>query len=320
MTQNPLVSIIIPVYNGSDFMKEAIDSALAQTYQEREVIVVNDGSRDDGRTREIALSYGSRIVYIEKENGGVATALNAGIKAAKGRYISWLSHDDLYLPDKLERQVPVMERYEAEGRKVILYSSFYKMDEGGAVWGEAVMPDVPPERFYEALLSTMVFRSAFKRTPFSMHGCTLLLPKSVFEEVGLFDEALRTTQDFALWFKVNERYDFVRSDGFTVRSRIHKGQGTYLLRKERVGEVEDLYANAFAMYRSGSEKYDLDLARTAYALKVTMRRRAYAMAKAEMKRQGHSMRSCSYLLRAMFWNRYFIKMNRMAHQAIAKLF
>ena len=73
------VSIIIPVYNGSNYLKEAIESALAQTYDNVEVLVVNDGSNDGGATEQIALSYGERIRYFKKENGGVASALNVGI-------------------------------------------------------------------------------------------------------------------------------------------------------------------------------------------------------------------------------------------------
>ncbi len=78
----PLVSIVIPVYNGSNYMREAIDSALAQSYERVEVIVVNDGSTDD--TEQIALSYGERIRYFRKENGGVSSALNLGIKGNEG--------------------------------------------------------------------------------------------------------------------------------------------------------------------------------------------------------------------------------------------
>ena len=74
------VSIIIPVYNGSNYVKEAIDSALAQTYKNKEIIVVNDGSTDEGATRDIVKSYGDKVTYYEKENGGVSTALNLGIE------------------------------------------------------------------------------------------------------------------------------------------------------------------------------------------------------------------------------------------------
>ncbi|MDR1982842.1 MAG: glycosyltransferase family 2 protein [Holosporaceae bacterium] len=91
---NPLVSMVTPVYNGSNYMREAIDSALAQTYKNIEIIVVNDGSTDN--TEDIALSYGDKIRYFKKENGGVASALNLAIENMKGKYFSWLSHDDAY--------------------------------------------------------------------------------------------------------------------------------------------------------------------------------------------------------------------------------
>ena len=104
----PLVSIIIPVYNGSDYLRTCIDSALAQTHPAIEVIVVNDGSTDDGKTAAIATSYGKRIRYVEKENGGVSSALNRGIEEMSGDYFSWLSHDDVYAPTKIERQLAVL--------------------------------------------------------------------------------------------------------------------------------------------------------------------------------------------------------------------
>jgi glycosyltransferase involved in cell wall biosynthesis len=106
--EGPLVSIIIPVYNGSNYLAEAIDASLAQTYQNVEVLVVNDGSTDGGASRDIALAYGDRIRYFEKENGGVSTALNFGIEKMHGEYFSWLSHDDLYLPRHIETQVETL--------------------------------------------------------------------------------------------------------------------------------------------------------------------------------------------------------------------
>ena len=87
MNKKPKVSIIIPVYNGKDYVEEAIDSALNQTYDNKEIIVVNDGSKDN--TEEICLSYKDKIKYYSKENGGVSTALNLAISKATGEYISW---------------------------------------------------------------------------------------------------------------------------------------------------------------------------------------------------------------------------------------
>ena len=106
---NPLVSIIIPVYNGANYLSDAINSALNQTYKKIEIIVVNDGSNDYDATEKIALSFSDQIKYIKKENGGVSTALNVGIQAMKGEYFSWLSHDDMYTQNKIESQIDFLK-------------------------------------------------------------------------------------------------------------------------------------------------------------------------------------------------------------------
>src|SRR5690554_326028 len=105
---NPLVSIIIPVYNGENFLKEAIESALNQTYKNIEIIVINDGSTDN--TESIALSFGDKIKYYKKSNGGVSSALNLGIEKMSGEYFSWLSHDDLYHKDKIYEQILIAKK------------------------------------------------------------------------------------------------------------------------------------------------------------------------------------------------------------------
>ena len=119
----PKVSIIIPVYNGSNYLQEAIDSALAQTYPNCEILVINDGSCDEGKTEAIALSYGDRIRYFKKENGGVATAVNYGIEHMTGDYFAWLSHDDYYLPHKIERQMRAIVDVYKKARVSIMPSS-----------------------------------------------------------------------------------------------------------------------------------------------------------------------------------------------------
>ncbi len=209
----PKVSIVIPVYNGSNYLREAVDSALAQSYGNVEIIVVNDGSRDAGATEAVARSYGDRIRYVGKENGGVATALNAGIAAMTGDYFSWLSHDDAYPPDKIERQVAFLAG--RDDREVVVYGDYALMDADGRLYHTVRLPSRP---------SAAMPYHLFIEQP--LHGCTLLVPKSAFDAVGLFPEHLRTTQDYDLWVRMAMRVPFVHQPEVLVHGRRHADQGS----------------------------------------------------------------------------------------------
>lgn len=230
---NPKVSIVIPVYNGSNYVKQAIDSSLSQTYKNIEVIVVNDGSNDDNATENIALSYGDKIRYFFKENGGVSTALNYGIKKMSGEYLSWLSHDDMYSPDKIERQIDYLRKFNLE--RTILYSDFKILE---VATGKTCLNVTPAaDSMCETLY--LLFGGA-------IHGCTLLLPKSCFDEVGYFDDKLRTVQDYDIWFKLLKvGYEFKHIDGPLVISRHHEAQGTVAMADIHQQEVEQLYIRAY---------------------------------------------------------------------------
>ena len=102
---SPLVTVVIPTYNYGRYICQTVESALGQTYSPVEIIVVDDGSTDD--TRERLTAYGDRVRYIYLQNRGVSTARNIGIQAARGEFVALLDSDDLWLPDKLERQVTV---------------------------------------------------------------------------------------------------------------------------------------------------------------------------------------------------------------------
>jgi glycosyltransferase involved in cell wall biosynthesis len=211
---NPLVSIVIPVYRGKDFLAEAIDSVLAQTYSNIEIIVVNDGSTDDGETERVALGYGDRIRYFSKPNGGVATALNMAISHARGEYISWLSHDDLYVPKKIEKQVRFLATLSAAERaKTIMYSD-YSIFTSSADDDVPIAANGPDPRQFRFWITT---KSA-------LHGCTLLIPKAAFTQVGMFDPALRYTQDYDLWFRMAQYYDFRYQRELLVKGRQHANQ------------------------------------------------------------------------------------------------
>ncbi len=211
----PTVSIVIPVYNGSDYLREAVDSALAQTYGNVEVLVVNDGSDDGGRTEEIARYYGARIRYFHKENGGVGSALNLGIREMRGEYFSWLSHDDVYYPGKIEAQVRALP---GEPVQVVLYGDYDLIDGFSNRIGTTRISPVPPGRFRHALM-----------TDYPINGCTALVPKRMFESVGMFAEGLPTTQDYAMWFRMARHFEFVHIPEILLMSRIHPGQGSLRL-------------------------------------------------------------------------------------------
>ncbi len=227
MKLSPKVSIVIPVYNGADFLSQAIDSALAQTYPHTEILVVNDGSDDSGATEQIALSYGAKIRYFAKENGGVASALNFAIGKMTGNYFSWLSHDDLYYPDKVDSQIKALSGISHQ--RTILYGDFAIFFADPNVVKRVTLPGVPPEHFrYFITINN------------SLHGCTLLIPRAAFEECGLFNEGLQTTQDYDRWFKMAEKFNFVHIPHLLVKARQHTGQGILKMKDIALLECEHL--------------------------------------------------------------------------------
>lgn len=227
------VSIVIPVYNGANYLAEAIESALVQTHTHIEVLVVNDGSIDDGATRRVAQQYGDRIRYFEKPNGGVASALNFGIAEMTGEYFSWLSHDDLYLPDKIASQLDCLASVVSD-RAVIVYGNCAVFTQDPT---RAQVVDVPDAglKYFRYLLATSS----------AVHGCTLLIPKSAFEK-GLFDVSKPTTQDYDMWFRLAGALDFVKLDRTLVLARQHPEQDSVKKRKKVRAEKNAIYCRFLA--------------------------------------------------------------------------
>ena len=228
MEFTPKVSIVIPVFNGSNYLSEAIDSALAQTYKNIEVVVVNDGSNDEGKTEAIATLYGEKIRYFYKKNGGVSTALNMGIRNMKGEYFSWLSHDDVYYPKKVEAQIAYLRKN--NDKNVILYSDYDVIGSNSKLLHKKSIKHVAPEKFHYALIGD-----------WPINGCTSLIPKACFKEVSLFDEQLKTIQDYDLWFKMAKKFNFVHMPEALIKSRLHAGQGTNSMRDICIEEGNIFY-------------------------------------------------------------------------------
>jgi glycosyltransferase involved in cell wall biosynthesis len=174
---NPLISCIVPVFNGERYLGEALDSILAQTYRPIEIIVVDDGSTDG--TGELVARYGDRIRYFRQNNEGAPTARNAGLSAARGAFVAFLDSDDLWHPDKLERQ---MGRFEAQPELDLCVTHLQRF------W----IPELETERkrFQDHRLAEVLPGYITQ---------TLLARRNVFDSVGNFNTS-RRVGDPMDWF------------------------------------------------------------------------------------------------------------------------
>ena len=236
------VSVIIPTYNRAALVTEAVESVLGQTFQDFEVVVVDDGSTDD--TSERLAQYRSKVLVLKTCHGGIAHARNAGIKAARGRYLAFLDSDDRYLPHKLELQVALMERFPDVG---LVCSEFSAVGDGvdeefhlktyhstafrnGVSYDryfDEAMPleqagiDCPPwsnRNVYLGRIFDRYLHALFVSTNTSM------LRRSVIGEVGLQDESLPLFEEYDFMLRVAKRHRVAFVDVPTYVLRYHEGQ------------------------------------------------------------------------------------------------
>lgn len=188
--KTPLVSVIIPAYNAAKTLEYTVESVFEQTFQDFEIIIVNDGSTDD--TLLIAESIAetdSRVNVISQSNAGVASARNNGIRAAKGDYVALLDADDLWVAHKLERQIEVLTG--GDGKEVFAVQSgaFFVNDNLEVI---SVRPCAPGK---DALLETLLFQNM----PNNMS--TLVIKRSKFNEMGYFDTELEILEEWDMAIK-----------------------------------------------------------------------------------------------------------------------
>ena len=220
-----MVTIIIPVYNGANYLSKSIECALNQTYRNIELVIVNDGSTE-AETEQIALQYQNkdhRVKYFYKENGGVATAVNYGVEKATGEYVCWLSHDDLMPLDKMEGQIRSISKL-GWPEKTITYGKNKIIDENGKV-----------RRLKTAIFT--IGKGGFKK-PVDFFRIkrliysTLLIPRSFLLEHPMVPE-LRYSQDFFSFFQMLEAgYQLKYVKTATTYYRVHRSQGSFKMAKE----------------------------------------------------------------------------------------
>lgn len=203
---SPKVSVIIPTYNSAHFIIEAVDSVLAQTFTDFEILVIDDGSKDN--TKEVlAEKYGDSIQYFYKENGGVSKARNFGIEKAKGKYVAFLDSDDAWIPEKLEKQIVALEQ---NPDKKACYASFYLCDEK-----LNPLEINQSERKSDALTDLLLIGNVVA-TP-----STVIAEKEIFQQVGGFDHELSQCADWEMWIRIATKTEFIYVDEPLLKYRQH---------------------------------------------------------------------------------------------------
>ena len=227
----PPVSVIIPTYNQARFVAETVESALAQTYPNVEVIVVDDGSTDG--TQTVLATYLEKIHYIRQENRGLSGARNTGFLSSHGDYLLFLDSDDLIPPDKLALHVPLLE---AEPGFGLVYSAWQQINEDGT----RVLGEVRPNKQGQ-LLKELLRRSFF------FFASAAVVRRECLEKVGLFDESLPWGEDADMWLRMARAgYAFGYLDRPLLQYRIHAHSMTAHVNPQQVQGWTDVLCKFFA--------------------------------------------------------------------------
>ena len=229
-SSNPLISVILPTYNRADWLTQAVDSVLNQTYAPVELIVVDDGSTDG--TADLLTAYGPRLTVLRQVNSGVSAARNRGIREAAGQWIAFIDSDDCWLPQKLVRQAAFIQEHP---QALICQTE--------EIWmrnGKRVNPKKRHRKF-----AGMIFEKSLPLCLISPSA--VMLHKSLLEEVGLFDESLPACEDYDLWLRITWKYPV-----YLVETPLIIKRGGHPDQLSRMPELDKLRIRALAkIIRSG---------------------------------------------------------------------
>lgn len=209
--KKPFVDVIIPTYNGMPWLEQTLSSVLAQTYQYIKVYVIDDGSKDDTESY-LATIKDSRVTYIKKKNGGVSSARNVGIQCSSSHFIAFLDSDDLWFPEKLEKQLALMNQDKGIG---LVYGHHYNIDEENIILGNL--------RIYE---KGWIFDKLCNGNFIAGSASMALVRRSVINDVGLFREDFINGEDWELWLRIAKKYrvDFVPEIIASIRQHSSNAQ------------------------------------------------------------------------------------------------
>ena len=219
--QGPLVSIVVPVFNGERYLRESLDSILAQTYRSIEVLVMDDASTDE--TPEIIASYGDRVIHVrQRENRGIYESANIGIARARGEFVAVYHADDVYEPTIVEREVACLERHPEVG--AVFCKEIFIDAEGR----EEARLRLPPEVSGGRPLSYTVVLNALltHKNPF-LNCPSAIVRAAVYRDVGTYRSTqFLNTSDLEMWLRIARKYSLAIVDEHLFRYRSGHGQSS----------------------------------------------------------------------------------------------
>lgn len=191
------VSVVIPAYNAEKYIAEAIDSVLKQTLRPNEIIVVDDGSTD--HTAKIIKTYENKVRYLYQNNSGPSAARNKGIKAAHCEWIAFLDADDTWVPEKLEKQLSLLQRE----KSLVWATCNYFLDYTNH---QKILFD--PDKLNDILKGREYIDSCFTaiKSGSELYPSSMIIKRAIFDQVGLFQEKLWYSEDHDLWWRIGYRW------------------------------------------------------------------------------------------------------------------
>lgn len=207
----PLVSVVMAVYNGEDYISEALDSLVNQTLADQEIVVIDDGATD--RSPHILASYGDRLRVVRQPNAGQTRALNHGLRLARGKHIARMDQDDVAEPQRLEKQAEFLEAHPEVG---LVGSAYHEMDSAGRIFRTIYPPTGDAE----------LRRTLAQYCPF-MHGA-IMFRRDLLSQTGLYNEQerYRYFQDMELWLRFAEVAQIANLAEPLMRRRVHGGSAS----------------------------------------------------------------------------------------------
>ncbi len=229
-----MISVIIPTYNRAEYLKQAIDSVLAQTFKAFEIIVVDDASTDN--TKDIISAYGDRVRYVYQDNKERAAARNRGIAAAEGKFVAFLDSDDIWMPAHLSECYKTITKNKRSG---FVYSGSYSADEKGRVLSRMKAVPLKGDALY------------YMMSEFSSGGCnasSCLIKKELFDTAGYFNEdrELSGSEDWEMWVRAASAAEVFFTGRYTVKIRNHDNQtsvNTERMARSMTKAMETVYEN-----------------------------------------------------------------------------